>query len=68
MGNFAKAGDAVDMIDALKPISNTRIIPFIPAAKYQYFIISANNYSLLKQKGSIADYQQFLHSIFPDKF
>jgi outer membrane protein assembly factor BamD (BamD/ComL family) len=68
MSEFAKAGDAVDMIEAIKPVAATRIITFIPANKYSYVIISASNYKLLQEKNNMEEYQQFLHGIFPDKF
>ena len=67
-GPFANAGDAVTYIDKTRPLTNTRIIPWLAADKFSFSIISNANMEILINTQDVAAYRTFLHDIFPDKF
>lgn len=67
-GPFPNAGAAVTYIDKVRPIANSRIIPWLEAGKYSFSIISNPNLSLLQENKEVQGYKQFLKEIFPDKF
>ena len=67
-GPFADAAAAVTYIDATRPITSTRIIPWLTADKYSFSIISSANLQTLINTQDLAGYRAFIHSIFPDKF
>lgn len=68
IGPFKNAGDAVSYIDKTRPVTASRILPWLTADKYRYSIISPANLEILRRKKDVAAYQEFLHGLFPDKF
>ena len=68
IGPFSNAADAVTYIDKTKPVTSSRIIPWLTADKYSYSLISPANMGLLRKKKDPAAYADFLHKLFPDKF
>ncbi|MBL7759324.1 MAG: hypothetical protein JNK08_01370 [Sediminibacterium sp.] len=68
IGPFKNAADAVSYIDKTRPVTASRILPWLTADKYRYSIISPANLELLRRKKDTAAYQEFLHGLFPDKF
>jgi outer membrane protein assembly factor BamD (BamD/ComL family) len=60
IGPFENAGKAVDYSDKAKPAAASRIIPWIPAAKYNFSIISNANLELLKANKEIINYRGVL--------
>lgn len=68
IGPFKNAADASSYIDQTKPITSNRIVPWLPADKYNYSFISPANLALLRSNKNPSAYQAFLHTIFPDKF
>ncbi len=68
IGPFSNAADAVTYIDKTKPVTSSRIIPWLTADKYSYSLISPANLGLLRKKKDPAAYADFLHKLFPDKF
>ncbi len=65
---FINSADAVTYIDKTKPLTNTRIVPWLTAEKYVYSFISPANLILLRKKKNSSEYMDFLHALFPDKF
>lgn len=67
-GPFANAGAAVTYMDKVRPLTASRIIPWLEAGKYSFSIISNPNLTLLQENKEVQGYKQFLKEIFPDKF
>jgi tetratricopeptide (TPR) repeat protein len=68
IGPFTNAAEATTYIDQTKPITSQRIVPWLSAEKYRFYIISSANLSLLRKKKDTGAYEAWLHSLFPDKF
>lgn len=68
IGPFINAAEATTYIDQTKPIASQRIIPWLDANKYRFYIISTNNLALLRKKKDTGAYEAWLHTLFPDKF
>jgi len=68
IGPFKNAGDGVSYIDKTRPVTASRILPWLTSDKYRYSIISPANLEILRRKKDVAVYQEFLHGLFPDKF
>ncbi len=67
-GPFVNAREAIMYIDKTRPLTNTRIIPWLTPDKYRFSIISNANMNVLISKQDIEGYHTFMHDIFPDKF
>ncbi|MEP7320117.1 MAG: hypothetical protein ABI921_15275, partial [Panacibacter sp.] len=68
IGPFADAVAAVAYVDKTKPITGSRIVPWLAAEKYSYAIISQSNLDLLKDTKDVAGYKQLLEKALPGKF
>ncbi len=68
MNNFANAAEAIAYIEKAKQTAATEIIPWLPAAKYTFITISAQNLDLLKTNKDVKAYKDFLQQAFPGKF
>lgn len=68
VGPFPRAFEAMDYIDKTKPITGTRIIPWLTGEKYSYMIISGANLSLLQENKDLESYKKMLKQALPDKF
>ncbi len=67
-GPFPNAGDAMGYIDKTRPLTASRIMPWLTADKYSFLIISGNNLRVLMETKDMAAYRAFMHEVFPDKF
>ncbi len=67
-GPFANASAAISYLDQAKPLTNSRIVPWLTADKYNYSIISLSNLTILQKRRNYTTYSTFLHQLFPDKF
>lgn len=68
IGPFINAAEATTYVDQTKPIASQRIIPWLDADKYRFYIISTANMALLRKKKDTGAYEAWLHTLFPDKF
>ncbi len=68
IGPFANAGEAITYIDRTRPLTKTRIVPWLTADKYSFSMISNANMEILISKQDIEGYHTFIQKIFPDKF
>jgi len=68
IGPFKNPAEAVTYIDKTRPVTPSRILPWLTADKYRYSMVSPANLELLRRKKDPAAYQEFLHQLFPDKF
>ncbi len=67
-GPFVNAGEAMGYIDKTKPLTASRIIPWLTADKYSFSLISTPNMRLLLGTNDLAGYRTFIHEVFPDRF
>jgi len=68
LNNFENAETAIDYIEKAKKVAGGDIIPWLPAGKYSFYLISAENLELLKASKDIEGYKQALKQVFPGKF
>lgn len=68
MSGFATADEAVKYMEQVKQEAAVQIIPWLPANKYSFMLISDQNLQLLKSKGSLSEYKEFLKKYFPANF
>ncbi len=67
-GPFNDAKAAVNYIDEVRPVTGSRILPWLSANKYSFIIISNANLELLKTNKNMDAYQQLLREALPGKF
>lgn len=67
-GPFSDANAAVDYIDKVKPVTNSRILPWLNLDKYSFLVISAENLEVLKTSLDMNAYKQLIQQAFPGKF
>jgi tetratricopeptide (TPR) repeat protein len=68
ISNFGNADSALDYLRNVKGLASRAIIPWMPAGKYSFQIISANNLELLLNNKDMNAYRKFLSAAYPDKF
>ena len=68
IGPFADAVAAVAYVDKTKPITTSRILPWLAADKYSYSIISQSNLDVLKETKDVDGYKMLLEKVLPGKF
>ena len=68
ISNFGNADSATDYLKNVKALAPRAIIPWMPAGKYSFLIISANNLDLLLKNKDMNAYRKFLSAAYPDKF
>jgi tetratricopeptide (TPR) repeat protein len=68
IGPFADAAVAVEYVDKVKPVTSSRIIPWLTADKYTYSIISQSNLDLMKEIKDVDSYKKLIEKVLPGKF
>ena len=64
---FGNADAAIKYRDKLKADAPTQV-SWLPAQKYAFYIISANNLEILKQNKDLQSYLNLLNQKYPGKF
>lgn len=67
-GPFVNADEAIKYMDRVKPMTASRIIPWLPANKFSFSMISPANLALLQANQDLEGYTGFLKELYPDKF
>ena len=67
-GSFPDEKSAMDYLKNVKAMAPRAIIPWMPAGKYTFLIISATNLELLLSNKDMAAYLKFLATAYPGKF
>ncbi len=67
-GPFNDAKAAMDYLDHVRPVTGSRILPWLAANKYSFIIISNANLDLLKSNKNMDAYKQLLMQALPGKF
>lgn len=68
MSGFTNSAEALDYLEKTKPIAAAQIVPWLPAEKYSFLMISAENLDVLKTLQSLKEYRLFLNKYYPGKF
>jgi hypothetical protein len=68
IGTFPNAADAIAYIDKTRKLATTEIVPWLPAAKYSFAIITDNNLQVLMNTKDINAFKKFLSDNYPGKF
>ncbi|MBS1566635.1 MAG: hypothetical protein JST39_19785 [Bacteroidetes bacterium] len=68
IGKFDNAAGALDYIDKTKKLAAGDIIPWMPAAKYSFILVSEANLEVLKNNKDLPQYRKFLGQHFPGIF
>lgn len=67
INGFDSAGAAINYIDQAKKVAPREIVPWLPAGKYYFLIITDQNLEILKTTKDISAYRKFLETNFPGK-
>ncbi len=67
LGPFADVTTSLSYMEELQKNAK-QIVPWLPAAKYNFIIISARNLDILKTRKNMEEYKQFLRQYIKDKF
>jgi outer membrane protein assembly factor BamD (BamD/ComL family) len=68
ISGFATDADAITYLQNVKALAPRQIVPWLPADKYTFIIISAANLSVLMNNKDMTDYRKFLSAAYPGKF
>lgn len=66
IGPFPNVADAMDYTEKAKKLAAGDIIPWMPAEKYSFTVITDPNLEVLKNKKDVPAYKKFLGQYFPD--
>lgn len=68
IGPFAGASEAADYVSKTKPVTPTRILPWLQAGKYSFMMISESNLGIMKETTDIDSYKKLLEEVLPGMF
>ncbi len=68
ISGFNSDAEAADYLQKTKPLAAREIIPWLPANKYTFLIISATNLELLLNNKDMSAYRRFLSAAYPGKY
>jgi tetratricopeptide (TPR) repeat protein len=68
ISKFANAQDALDFMKNIKALAPREIVPWLPAGKYNFLIISTSNLELLLNNKDLPAYRKFLQAAYPNNF
>lgn len=68
MTNFENASTALEYLEKTRKIAAREIVPWLPAGKYYFILISSPNLEILKSTKDMGEYKKFLLQSFPGKF
>jgi outer membrane protein assembly factor BamD (BamD/ComL family) len=68
ISGFPTDKDALTYLTNVKALAPRQIVPWLPAGKYNFIIVSAPNMALLLGNKDLNAYRQFLNSAYPGKF
>ena len=68
INNFENANAAIDYVEKARKLAGSEIVPWLPAGKYSFYIISPQNLEVLKTTKDMKAYKEALGNAFPGKF
>jgi len=66
ISKFGNANDALDYMKNIKAVAPREIVPWLPAGKYVFLIISSSNLELLLNNKDMPAYRKFLQTAYPN--
>ncbi len=67
LSGFDNAGVAREYMEKTQPVASTQIVPWLPAGKYSFILISQENIEVLKNRQDLNEYRKFQERYFPKK-
>jgi TolA-binding protein len=68
IGTFPNATEAIAYIDKTRKLAVSEIVPWLPANKYSFAIITDNNLQVLMNTKDVNAFKKFLSDNYPGKF
>jgi tetratricopeptide (TPR) repeat protein len=68
ISNFENANAAIDYLEKARKAAPGELIPWLPAAKYTFVIVTEANLGILQNTKDVDTYKLFLQQMFPGKF
>ncbi|HEV3251904.1 MAG TPA: tetratricopeptide repeat protein, partial [Puia sp.] len=68
INGFENADAAIDYMEKAKKLAPRDIIPWLPAGKYSFLIITDQNLDILKNNKDTQAYKKFLAAYYPGRF
>ena len=68
IGTFPNADAAIAYVNKTRKLAVSEIIPWLPAAKYSFGIITNNNLEVLRNSKDVDAYRRFLQQTYPGQF
>ena len=68
IGGFENADAALDYLDHARKTAPREVIPWLPANKYSFLIITDDNLLILQSNKDIEEYKRFLSAFYPGRF
>ena len=68
INTFENSTAAFDYLQKAKAAAPREVVPWLPAGKYTFLVISAPNLELLLSNKDMPGYRKFLSTAYPDKF
>jgi Uncharacterized protein conserved in bacteria len=68
IGTFPNADAAIAYVNKTRKLAVSEIIPWLPAAKYSFGIITNNNLEVLRNSKDVEAYRRFLQQTYPGQF
>lgn len=68
IGSFPTDKEAISYVNNVRAMAPRQIVPWLPAGKYVFLIISGANLELLLNNKDLNAYRQFLSQAYPGKF
>ena len=65
---FGNSNDAISYLEKARKLAPSDILPWLPAAKYSFIIITEQNLIVLTLNKDLENYRKFLSVYFPGKF
>ncbi|MBC7902211.1 MAG: hypothetical protein H7Y27_02265, partial [Gemmatimonadaceae bacterium] len=65
---FENAAAALEYVGKTKKLAGTEVIPWMPAGKYSFLIVTEQNLEILKNRKDIPAYLKFLTQSFPGQW
>jgi len=65
---FNDVAEAVSYVDKIKPVSTKEVFPWLPADKYNFYIVSPGNLKKMLEDKETVKYIEFLKAQLPGKF
>jgi tetratricopeptide (TPR) repeat protein len=68
MTNFENASAALEYLEKTRAIAAREIVPWLPAGKYDFIMISLEDLEVLRSRKDVREYRRLLTQSFPGKF